>query len=75
MKNLYLYALIAIVVIYMLTSKESFSQRYMYMYNPTTRNQSYDIRGDQYAISRKNHGIFKNSSIEKNHGDSFLTQI
>ena len=56
--------------------REDFSKltRYMYMYNPTDNNSSYDTRGDNLAIQKdqENVGIFYESSLENNHANQRL---
>lgn len=56
--------------------QENFSKltRYMYMYNPTDKNSSYDTRGDNLAIKKEQEdvGIFYESSLEKNHRNQRL---
>lgn len=50
------------------------SPRYMYRYNPTAKNSSYDTRGDPIAIKKDmtKSGIFWNSSLHKNHRNQRL---
>jgi len=72
--------LIAIVMVIIVAMKqggqENFSKlkRYMYMYNPTDKNSSYDTRGDNLAIQKEqeNVGIFYESSLENNHANQRL---
>jgi len=56
--------------------QENFSKlkRYMYMYNPTDKNSSYDTRGDNLAIKKNQEdvGIFYESSLENNHANQRL---
>lgn len=54
--------------------KENFSKltRYFYMYNPTSKNASYDTRGDILAIPKETTGAFYESSLEQNHTNSRL---
>jgi hypothetical protein len=70
--------LIAILVIIavVLPKTESFSKlkRYMYMYNATDKNSSYDTRGDPMIIKKEMDkvGIFSNSSLDRNHRNQRL---
>jgi len=63
-------------VAYRQSGQENFSKlkRYMYMYSPTDKNSSYDIRGDNLAIKKHQEdvGIFYESSLERNHRNQRL---
>ena len=50
------------------------SPRYMWRYNPTSKNSSYDTRGDPLAIKKDmtKTGVFWNSSLYKNHTNQRL---
>ena len=65
-----LVVVILLVVAYRQSGQENFSKlkRYFYMYNPTDKNSSYDVRGDNLAIKKNQEdvGIFYESSLEQN---------
>ena len=67
---------LVIVVVMKQGGQENFSKltRYMYMYNPTDKNSSYDTRGDNLAIKKNQEdvGIFYESSLENNHRNQRL---
>ena len=69
--------IIAPTLFHMMSPKiEDFSKlkRYMWMYNGTPKNSSYDIRGDNLAIPKEQEkvGIFYESSLERNHRNQRL---
>ena len=67
---------ILVIIIVVLPKTESFSKlkRYMWLYNPTDKNSSYDVRGDQMMIKKDMDkvGIFSNSSLDRNHRNQRL---
>ena len=72
-----LFVIVMLVVVAMRQGmKENFSKlkRYMWMYNPTDKNSSYDTRGDNLAIKKDQEdvGVFYESSLERNHRNQRL---
>ena len=65
-KNFLTIVIILVIISLFINNKESFSTRIMYMYNPITRNQSYDLRGDT-KIKKEKVGKFYESSYENNY--------
>ena len=70
LKNPYVLVGIVIVALLYLKKREDFSKltRYMYMYSPSSRNSSYDIRAEpvfQVKDTTKT-GAFYESSLDKN---------
>lgn len=61
--------LLIIIISIVLSRVETFSTRMMYLYNPTPRNQSKDIRGD-VKIKKEKVGKWYESSLEKNYLDT-----
>ncbi len=72
-----LFAIVMVIVVAMKQGgQENFSKlkRYFYMYSPTAKNSSHDIRGDNLAIKKDQEdvGIFYESSLEKNQANQRL---
>lgn len=67
---------ILVIIVVVLPRTEAFSKlkRYMWMYNPTDKNSSYDVRGDQMMIKKDMNkvGAFYESSLDKNHRNQRL---
>lgn len=63
-----LIALLIAALLFKTVEGFSSSPRYMYRYNPTAKNSSYDNRGDPLAIKKdySKAGIFFGSSLHKN---------
>jgi len=68
--------LIILIIILSYTTKETFSTlpRYMWMYTPTSKNSSYDIRGEPKFIPKEMDkvGVFSNSSYNYNYTNQRL---
>ena len=65
-RNILIGIVIAACVYLFLNSREGFATRLMWQYNPHSKNQSYDIRGDQ-KIGKTDVGKFFQSSYENNY--------
>lgn len=67
---------ILVIIVVVLPRTEAFSKlkRYMWMYNPTDKNSSYDTRGDPMMIQKEMDkvGVFSNSSLDRNHRNQRL---
>ncbi len=77
MVGIILFAIIMVIIVAMNQGgQENFSKlkRYMYMYSPTAKNSSHDIRGDNLAIKKDQEdvGIFYESSLENNQANQRL---
>ena len=77
MFGIMLFTIIMLIIVAMKQGgQENFAKlkRYMYMYNPTDKNSSYDVRGDNLAIKKEQEdvGIFYESSLERNHRNQRL---
>jgi hypothetical protein len=69
--NILIIVLLVVVIAVIMKQRENFSKsvRYMYMYNPTSKNSSYDIRGEPIDIIKEDTGILHDSSYDANYSN------
>jgi len=75
-KMLILSVILIVVLVLCYTTRENFSKspRYMWMYTPTSKNSSYDIRGEPKFIPKEMDkvGVFYDSSYNYNYTNQRL---
>lgn len=69
--NILIIVLLVVVIAVIMRRREDFAKsvRYMWMFNPTSKNSSYDTRGEPLEVLKEDTGAFYDSSYDANYSN------